>query len=1079
MKKTHSISNRERRIKFFFCAIVVAAMTLGTLFAFGACGGRQTLVTPANLEFDGPTNILSWTEVPYSTGGYQIRLVGEGATRYIDLDEYSNEIYRCKHCGYILNEAEYGLTGDDYELPLACRQCLDNCVHSLDDMYELYNCQICNPTETVFVRTERRGTPNWTILTGLRSGLYSAFVRALTIDTNFFRDSSWSSPLEFYIARESGMQYRRINNGTEYEVASIGTASGDIVIASYHNGLPVTSIGDNAFFIGANRLTRVVVGSNVTRIGNSAFSGARWLEEIILPDGLVSIGDRAFRDNLLLTSISIPNSVNHIGENAFSATGLRDISLPFSLTSISNQLFSNALLLTEVNIGSNVQSIGQHAFSGTISLRSINLPSSLRSIDRLAFMNSGLQSIVIPEGMRRIGPEAFASARELNSITIPNSVTSIGVGAFRNTLIWDDESDTMYGLIYADGWVIGGHDNLISFATIADGTRGIAELAFRGFRNLEDVYLPDTLMHINAGAFGDRRNDTGSAFNTRLWNDQASNRNDGVIYAGDWLIMSLDHERTYVVIEPGVVGIANDAFRGRVTDVAENRGHRYLTNIICGLTGQGMGAGGAFIPHGIRSIGDYAFANNISLPSLTLPGTLRHIGDFAFYGCGLRTVETVPITHEIIITYTGIVDFVIPDSVEHIGRFAFGRMHNLREMTIPSGVTEISDGLFFASRNIHTVHIHDGLTRIGEQAFVSTPSLRNIGVPINGITEGAVIPDSVTSFGSRAFFNAGITAITLPRYITCIADEMFRYADSLTQISIPEGVTRLGYAAFMSTGFETLTLPSTLTTIEDRAFMQSIFLRSLVIPEGVTSIGARVFQNSWRLEDIVLPNSLRTIGDFAFANTQNIASIVIPEGVTHLGRYSFFGINLLEYISLPSTLRGIDEYAFARNPRLTSVTLGASVVGVGAHAFHGCNSITIYTNRSWRGEHWSMHWNSSQRPVVWDSIISEQGNYVVGVRIMNRVNPDGTITRRITNPNPVVSGQYRLQDVFNPDTGENEQQTVWVYDGVPGLSAPIRQGYTFVGWAISEGGREVLYNVDTKINAPDGTILYAIWDELP
>ncbi len=43
---------------------------------------------------------------------------------------------------------------------------------------------------------------------------------------------------------------------------------------------------------------------------------------------------------------------------------------------------------------------------------------------------TGIQSIVIPEGVTTIGPGAFASCEGLTSVTLPSTVTSIGVGAF-------------------------------------------------------------------------------------------------------------------------------------------------------------------------------------------------------------------------------------------------------------------------------------------------------------------------------------------------------------------------------------------------------------------------------------------------------------------------------------------------------------------------------------------------------------------------------------------------------------------------------------------------------------------------
>jgi len=57
-------------------------------------------------------------------------------------------------------------------------------------------------------------------------------------------------------------------------------------------------------------------------------------------------------------------------------------------------------------------------------MSSIDIPSSVTSIEELVFYRSGLTSIVIPDGVTSIGQAAFSETK-LTSITIPSSVTSI------------------------------------------------------------------------------------------------------------------------------------------------------------------------------------------------------------------------------------------------------------------------------------------------------------------------------------------------------------------------------------------------------------------------------------------------------------------------------------------------------------------------------------------------------------------------------------------------------------------------------------------------------------------------------
>jgi uncharacterized repeat protein (TIGR02543 family) len=50
-------------------------------------------------------------------------------------------------------------------------------------------------------------------------------------------------------------------------------------------------------------------------------------------------------------------------------------------------------------------------------------------------------------------------------------------------------------------------------------------------------------------------------------------------------------------------------------------------------------------------------------------------------------------------------------------------------------------------------------------------------------------------------------------------------------------------------------------------------------------------------------------------------------------------------------------------------------------------------------------------------------------------------------------------------------------NAINGLSAPLRAGYDFGGWTTVENGTTEEYTMETLINAPDNTKLYAIWTE--
>jgi hypothetical protein len=98
----------------------------------------------------------------------------------------------------------------------------------------------------------------------------------------------------------------------------------DITIPGEIGGLAVVEIGEKAFY---NKLgiTKIVIPSGVTSIGNLAFAGNN-LTNVTIPPGVTSIGDGAFAINEL-TSITIPASVRDIGKAAFARNPLSNISI--------------------------------------------------------------------------------------------------------------------------------------------------------------------------------------------------------------------------------------------------------------------------------------------------------------------------------------------------------------------------------------------------------------------------------------------------------------------------------------------------------------------------------------------------------------------------------------------------------------------------------------------------------------------------------------------------------------------------------------------------------------------------------
>ena len=178
-----------------------------------------------------------------------------------------------------------------------------------------------------------------------------------------------------------------------------------------------TRIICNGAFYFCRSLSKIVIPSSVTSIGEWAFSNCGSLSTIVIPSSVTSIGDRAFSSCTSLKYISIPKSVIGLNGNPFadwngklqclSPNFINEDDILFNKDKNKIISFRNQNIESYV-IPSSVTSIGNDAFSKCSSLSKIVIPSSVTSIGEMAFMDCDSQSeIVIPSSVTSIGDSAF------------------------------------------------------------------------------------------------------------------------------------------------------------------------------------------------------------------------------------------------------------------------------------------------------------------------------------------------------------------------------------------------------------------------------------------------------------------------------------------------------------------------------------------------------------------------------------------------------------------------------------------------------------------------------------------------
>jgi len=356
------------------------------------------------------------------------------------------------------------------------------------------------------------------------------------------------------------------NNGT-ITITKYKGVGGAVEIPSKINGLPVTSIGEAAFW-NCISLTSVTIPNSVTSIGDLAFMYCP-LTKVTIPNSVTNIGVEAFFGCQKLTNVSISKSVTNIMAPVFwecpNLTGITvdannpsyssvdgvlfnksqtilvkcpegragTYTIPTSVTDIGENAFLSCTRLTNVTIPSSVTNIGGGAFSGC-NLTNITIPASVVNIGGGAFQEcKHLTSVTIPTSVTSIGDVAFWNCANLTNITIPESVTNIGKRAFNDCPKLTSISVNAFNSAYSsqDGILFNKDKTmLIQYPmagktgnySIPDGVTSIGQMAFESCVNLTSVTIPTNVTSIGQGAFYVCHNLTNVTFSANVTNIEAT-----------------------------------------------------------------------------------------------------------------------------------------------------------------------------------------------------------------------------------------------------------------------------------------------------------------------------------------------------------------------------------------------------------------------------------------------------------------------------------------------------------------------------------------------------------------------------
>lgn len=212
----------------------------------------------------------------------------------------------------------------------------------------------------------------------------------------------------------------------------------------------VTEIG-SAAFAEANIKT-IKLPKSLRVIKDHAFWNCKRLMRVEFSDGLVEIERSAFENCTRLVTMNIPSSIQKIGVNAFVNTpwlnlkhgfnivgnGIlvcyhgpeKHIIIPEQVKQIGRFAFSGNQLIEEVTCNDGLEIIEAFAFSGCHKLKKINLPNKMQKIRHNAFSQTGIERIIIPNGIVKISDNVFSRCYDLEEVILPPTVLKLCHQAF-------------------------------------------------------------------------------------------------------------------------------------------------------------------------------------------------------------------------------------------------------------------------------------------------------------------------------------------------------------------------------------------------------------------------------------------------------------------------------------------------------------------------------------------------------------------------------------------------------------------------------------------------------------------------
>jgi len=429
------------------------------------------------------------------------------------------------------------------------------------------------------------------------------------------------------------------------------------------------------------KVKKVLIGEGVTSVGYDAFSGCTLLEEVQFPNTLSKICNGAFYGCTSLKSIELTSGISTIEDNAFCYSGLEELTLPNNVSNC-QCAFQNCASLKII------RDYSQHnnwpIFSQNLSLEDVYIYGEFY-IDNYYGCNS-LKNVTVytnskkspysnfPKDYNLYVPADCIDYYKKEWADYAKSITPIYEGKCGDNLIWTLSEDLETITISGSGDMYRGYlsSEKVKNVVINENVTSIAENAFYTSNKVTNVTLPSTLERIGDRAFYTSRN-------TRI----------NIVDLASWC------------------KIKHECIVARSPDMLYMNGVKLNDQI----------SGDIIIPEGSYCVPPNTFLRNSKITSVSLPNTLKSIGNSALAGC------------------TSLASVSLPNSLVTIGTFAFNGCTSLETIVIPKNVTTINASAFRGSGLTSIMSLATECPTLSSETFYGISKTIPVYVPKESIEQ--------------------------------------------------------------------------------------------------------------------------------------------------------------------------------------------------------------------------------------------------------------------------------------------------------------------------------------------------------